>query len=334
MLSSVGLWCTARVPTEPCPRGSTAECLHIDAPASIELNLPANTSSLVVIGAHHFGGDPNDPLFHAVKRTAWASVLLVEASPPIADQLKARVKKSNPTPRVPAHRVRAVHQGIGPSEQESVLPFYSFAGAPGLPFWSTQVGTFNRAQMDKIVVHMSRAAHRDTDFIKGLVHTHPVRCTSLLSLLRREAVDELGLLLIDTEGLDCEIVAAQDWASPEWCANSPAAIVFEWKHCTPEAYSKALRALERSEECPDLRGGAKSSPFRVVTETEESLSHARASPLLEARRGSKREYSEASSCPQEVRGGSGRWQGGLECADHGCRDRCGACRRLRPRSRC
>ena len=41
-------------------------------------------------------------------QVAWSDVLLVEASPPVAAELRARVAARNPTPRVPRDRVRVV----------------------------------------------------------------------------------------------------------------------------------------------------------------------------------------------------------------------------------
>lgn len=52
------------------------------------------------------------------QQVTWASVLLVEASPPVATELAGRVKAANPTPHVPPSRVRVVAQGICPGSEE------------------------------------------------------------------------------------------------------------------------------------------------------------------------------------------------------------------------
>ena len=98
--------------------------------------IPPN-SSLVVIGAHHFGGDPNDPTFKAVSRVAWSDVRLVEASPHIAAHLQAKVAGTNPLPLVQHWNVRVVNQGVCPRAADEQLQFYSFDDTPGLPFWAT-----------------------------------------------------------------------------------------------------------------------------------------------------------------------------------------------------
>ena len=66
-----------------------------------------------------------------------------EASPLVAAQLQARVKRRIPTPFVPKDRVRVVNQGVCPGEKTQTLPFYTFSGAPGLPSWATQIGSFD-----------------------------------------------------------------------------------------------------------------------------------------------------------------------------------------------
>ena len=72
----------------------------------------ASQSWLVVVGAHHFGADNNDPLFQAVQGVAWAGVLLVEADPHIARQMADRVAVHSPVPL--ARTVRIANLGVCP----------------------------------------------------------------------------------------------------------------------------------------------------------------------------------------------------------------------------
>lgn len=254
---------------EPCDESSFAGCLRITAPATVAVPLANGTSSLVVVGAHHFGDDTTDPIYGAVANVAWASVTLVEASPPIFAQLEAKLAAHNPTPHVPRHLIHAVHQGVCPGTEESVLPFYSFDGGKDLPIWATQAGSFSRTHMDRIVTHMSRVARLEVDELESRVHAENVRCSSLLNLLQRKGVSNLGVLLIDTEGFDCEIVASQDWGSAEWCELRPMVIILEWKHCTSDAHSRAIQSLENAR-CA-VRHGSGVEPFRVFAETDENV---------------------------------------------------------------
>ena len=81
--------------------------------------------------------------------------------------------------------------------------------------------------------------------------------------MRQQSMPPIGLLVVDTEGLDCEILGSQDWSSKEWCKIGPTVLVFEWKHCVPSAHTRALQALESSR-CPGRE------PYRVVMEDHEN----------------------------------------------------------------
>ena len=61
---------------------------------------------LGIVGAHHFGGDTNDPIRSFVGDVPWGGALLIEASPIIARELTQSIAAHNPLPRVPADRVR------------------------------------------------------------------------------------------------------------------------------------------------------------------------------------------------------------------------------------
>ena len=61
-------------PSQVLPGCTTSACLRLRATVNIDADLPAS-ASLVVVGAHHFGGDANDPVFGAVRPVAWSSVL-------------------------------------------------------------------------------------------------------------------------------------------------------------------------------------------------------------------------------------------------------------------
>mmetsp|Transcript_28222 Transcript_28222/g.72229 ORF Transcript_28222/g.72229 Transcript_28222/m.72229 type:complete len:325 (-) Transcript_28222:1137-2111(-) len=240
--------------------------------------VPRN-ASLVVIGAHHFGGDQNDPIYSAVKDVAWSNVLLVEASPFIAAQLRARVEAINPTPHVLPGHVRVVNQGVCPSEEDQTLPFYTFLGARHLPFWATQIGSFRRQHVEKHLPLLAATTNHSVEALRELIAVDLVTCTSLLSLLKRQRIDRLAALLIDTEGLDCDLVASQQWSSRQWCSSlRPTILVFEWKHCSPMAYASATSALELQSTCRAVESG-NALPFRRIAETWENVFFTRAQRL-------------------------------------------------------
>ena len=225
--------------------------------------VPEN-SSLVVIGAHLFGDDPNDPIYSSVVQLSWDSVLLVEANPKIADTLQSRVIAQNPVPLAPHHNVHVVNQGVCPDNTKHLRPFYTLQETRGLPFWASQIGSFNREQVEMpLGMFAGLSGHKHTiESLKNRIAVQSVRCTSLLSLLQRRGISRVGVMLIDAEGLDCDIVAAQDWSSPEWRGDlGPAVLVFEWKNCQPAAYARAMTNLQQHQ----VGVG-----YRLVAETNEN----------------------------------------------------------------
>ena len=77
------------------------------------------------------------------------------------------------------------------------------------------------------------------------------------------------MLLLDTEGLDCGILANQEWGSDEWCDRRPTGIVFEFRHCPKEALANASTALsERSGKC---RHAGKEHYKRVAANSENEF---------------------------------------------------------------
>lgn len=231
------------------PGSAAAEHLH-RAVSSVP-----DGSHLVIVGAHHFADDANDPLRAVVGERAWGGALLVEASPPIAHELQRSIHERNPLPRVPSNKVIVSNVGIRdniPKGRRNVTrPFFTFTGTGGgLPSWSTQVGTFNHARLRARFQYfeMSTRGNWTWQAMQAKVVRSEVACRSLVDELRSHsalAPPRPAVMLIDVEGLDCRVVAAQDW-----CAEPLSHIqllVFEYKHCTDQALRAAQRSLAR---CP------------------------------------------------------------------------------------
>ena len=243
--------------------------------------VPEN-SSLVVIGAHDFGDDVNDPVYKSVAVLAWSDALLVEANPQIAASLQHKVAAVNPLPLAPHQNIRVLNLGVCPEEKKhSTLPFYTFPATPGMPFWISQIGSFSRAQVElslAVVARQESSARFTFESLKARIAVESVKCSSMLSLLRRRGLSRIGVLLIDTEGLDCDIVAAHDWSSHSWCheEHGPTVLVFEWKHCRPEAFANATgRLLQHAAQCR-VRHGIDAWPYRLIAEDNENVFFSRA----------------------------------------------------------
>ena len=200
--------------------------------------------SLLVLGAHYFGGDYNDPLFAAIHNISWSTALLVEASPPIAAALKHSVAARPPLPL--ATSLRVLNEGICPGERRA-LPFFSFARHGSLPRWASQTGSFNRSHLTKhfsLIQLLSRqwSASR----LEAAITSTPVPCGPLSELMEREQVRQPSVLMIDIEGFDCQVVASLDW-----CAVRPALVIYEYVHCADAHLEAARRSIRRP--CADGR---------------------------------------------------------------------------------
>ena len=215
----------------------------------------ANTA-LVVIGAHHFGRDRNDPLYNFVKDVPWSQVLLVEAAPAIARHLSAMVASRNPMRRVPSERVRVANQGVCPLPDNATTTLYFHYlpdEAPGLPYWHSQIGAFN---MKHVARHFKSLLRKQTpgsnyteEVLRKMVLREQVMCTSLPTVLRMHGVGRIGALMIDTEGLDCPILASQNWSAPALCEHNPELVLYETKSCSIKGLRDAAATMGGPRRC-------------------------------------------------------------------------------------
>jgi len=96
--------------------------------------------------------------------------------------------------------------------------FYTVtARGGGLPSWSTQIGSFNRARVMNMLKFMhphqlQRGGNWTARQLAGSVLAEAVLCRTLAQELSAHAALRAlrpAVLLVDAEGLDCRIVAAQ-----------------------------------------------------------------------------------------------------------------------------
>ena len=198
-------------------------------------------SSLVVVGAHRFGQDATDPWGATALNRAWSRVLLIEANPRLAADLAAR--RGSLMSRVPAARTVVRNVGVCPNANKggSELPFYTLAGER-LPTIASQMSSFSRATADKGLAQLVANAPVLLSKSMHLAST-AVRCDTLAAELANHGdLPPAAMLIIDTEGLDCAIVASVDWCS---MYLRPALLVYEHKHCAAAQALAATAALSR-----------------------------------------------------------------------------------------
>ena len=247
---------------------SYVSLLNLASTAYAGINVPAGAfrpellegTELVVVGAHAFGkGD--DKFYKHLAAIRWVKAVLVEANPELARRLQAAVEErrgGHPLPRVPHVVVR--NEGLCPGKEVTTLPFHAFSldGEPGLPHYSSMLSSFSRQHLLSQLQTMAGASNGTWSFNRLMSHvvTVPVVCRPLSSLLLAATwthgatttpegdgrTAEVGVLMIDVESLDCQVIASHNW-----CAPQPAVrlLVFEAKHCGALERQQANATLTR-----------------------------------------------------------------------------------------
>lgn len=214
---------------------------------------PPQQSSFVVAGAHSFGLDNElNDLQHLVqlaRQRPWAALLLIEASPLLASQLEATIRAQNPFRR--ATRIIVSNAAICPKRLlGQSLPFFTVAaklqtGDPRLPGWADQFGTFERTRIDKLVHDIPRFMDKNygarnnwtLEAVRRTVVSHEVPCRSIADEVRQRKLPPPAVVLIDIEGLDCEV------ASELSCETAPSVLQFETSWCPKAIQDEAIRRM-------------------------------------------------------------------------------------------
>ena len=255
--------------------------------------LPASNHSFVVLGAHQFGAPGeghDDPVMRSLAATRdWAGVLLVEAAPPVAAELRARMAASNPFPK--AARVAVSNVGICPpgllASGASTLPFYHLAArGDGLPSWVDEVGSFSQKLVHRQIANVARwnsqwlrrraakgnatTARWSISRLKSSVQEAAVPCSTLEAELARHKLPPPAVLIIDIEGLDCDVIEATDW-----CRTRPWLVCFEHSHSHGAGRANLARAYAA------LHAGCEPAPaWNYTTRRFPYDSFAYAAPLV------------------------------------------------------
>ena len=110
--------------------------------------------------------------------------------------------------------------------------------------------------------------------LHAMVRPRLINTTSIQRLLAHHNVRRVGVLLIDTEGLDCAIIAAQDWSSPVLCSLNPRVIIYEKKFCSQQLARRARAALLATRKCAS-GGDDASQQYAVVGQDAENIAFVR-----------------------------------------------------------
>jgi FkbM family methyltransferase len=177
----------------------------------------------VEVGAND--GEQHDHLRPFILSRGWRGIM-VEPVPYIFERLRANYGRLD--------GVELENAAI--AEIDGTLPFYYLVDAEPrdrerLPDWYDGVGSFSR---EKVLAHRKSIPDVDDRLV-----TKEVPCMTFETLCRRHGVEQVDLLVIDTEGYDAEILRSIDFE-----ARTPRLVVYEHFHLDPSARRECRALLE------------------------------------------------------------------------------------------
>ena len=226
---------------------------------------------IVQVGAH-VGFEPNDPIASPLlamfgEMAAMGDVtsagiaakwLMVEASPAnyaglVTNLELQRGKHVRFLPTNVGVLASNASASTGNESEEGKMTFYSMSGdidpesgqdkrsGKVLPYWATQLGSFDKQHQQ--ASPLAFAFKRRGLVLEDYVIESKIRVLSMTRLLKEHNIPQEGamLVLIDTEGFDCDIVLSLNLAK----AFKPRMLVFEHKVC-PSKRISAVRHLTQA----------------------------------------------------------------------------------------
>jgi hypothetical protein len=215
------------------------------------------------IGAH-LGFEANDPMAEGLtnflellsdeerQRVHW---YFVEPSPVNAKGLVENLKAHSDLCHLKAIQAAIVPDGM---RNDDSLKFYAIRdtidpetgydrkSGQMLPFWVTQVGSFSRDMVKKTISKTFKQANLDIDDyieeinVDGRSMTQLVAEQTALYSPAGTPIQPPMMVLIDTEGFDCQIILGIAEDSPYW----PQYLLYEFKHCAKDDLEQARKKLE------------------------------------------------------------------------------------------
>jgi FkbM family methyltransferase len=221
-------------------RGARGRCLDLRAhyrrwnyePARQLRRALGNRENLFVVQIGSNDGTTGNPVHQLLSRHPSWRALFVEPVPFLFE----RLRRNYPDP------VRFRFENVAVADAAGTRPFYYVDPAasqsmPDLPRWFQMLGSFER---DHVARHLGAALDR-------FVITVQVQTFPLGAVLKRNHIDRIDVLLIDTEGYDWEILRQLDLQ-----CYQPSVILFEHKHLSPETRADARSFLEQAYNIVDL----------------------------------------------------------------------------------
>jgi FkbM family methyltransferase len=185
-----------------------------DHPTTRLKRLIGKRENLFIVEVGSNDGKSGDPLYSLIRSHRSWQALFVEPVPFLFEQLR-RNHGDNP---------RFRYEQVAIADRPQTLPFYYVSpdarrDVSHLPAFCEQIGSFYRANVEK---------HMAGKLDKYIVEM-PVEAVPLATVLERQQVHRIDVLLIDTEGYDWQVLRQLDLSR-----YSPFIIFFEHKFLSPE----------------------------------------------------------------------------------------------------
>ena len=171
----------------------------------------------IQIGAND--GQLNDPIYPYIKQGKFKGIL-VEPLPPLFEKLKQTYKGID----------GLVFENVGITDSDGNMGFYFLPPEYNEPDWLQQIGTFDKKAIELNLETLPQLVSK--------VQTTTVATISLNTLINRNKVKELDLLIIDAEGFEYKILKQLQGLKVK-----PGIIVFEWGCMEKLEYDLLIKLL-------------------------------------------------------------------------------------------
>lgn len=190
--------------------------------------------TVIQVGAND--GISHDPIHKFIKRDNWGGVLLEPQKQVFEDRLSKLYERHDD--------LHVLNAALGRRDGTTTLFKIGFSEAR----WATGLATFDRSTLEKAFEsgHVARRCAKEGTSLPehpaDQIVEETVDVISPATLLERFGIENIDLLMIDTEGFDYEVIKMFDIA-----ATRPGMIIFEHAHLHERAYDECLVLLRRND---------------------------------------------------------------------------------------
>jgi len=182
--------------------------------------------TFVQIGANR--ASINDPIFRQIVQRGWKGIL-VEPQTAAMDHLKQSLR----------HFPNLHFEEVAIADRSEERPFYFIESSISTPTWVHQMSSLRAGIPGQITEAIPHAQ----------VGSKQIPCLTLHELLEKYQINQFDVLVIDTEGLDAEILHTLDLD-----LYRPVAICFEHYHLSHAEWTSIIQKLHQFQYRTEKRG--------------------------------------------------------------------------------